>query len=575
MVKTLVEKVTSPKPDVTIFKISGTLGFHENEVITKFFGECQKKGITKLVMDFSSLTSLGGGCAKIIRKHADAGSILLCIAGASQFVKKYLDDSGSSVLFASDVARAVDLVDATDAPEPKAEKSSDPLEASVDEILDVESADEAPEAPQEASEAVTASKPGSPVTVPEDDGNGNGTEAAAVLEAKDTSAGVPSEPPPEAKAPAKDDVEARDLHKKLIQYRSLLSLTTDFNRIQDKGRLLDAFLLTVIAQVGVESAAFLEAKGGDFVPVCWKGFETADPSALAVSIDAIDADAWRKNLDIGALDKAPIEADAKKRLSSWGMPYVAPFVVHKNLRGLVLLGRPLREDFDETSWDYLAILVNQAAVAYENTHRFEEESERTLGLVQTMVSLIEENTITRGSTDQVMNYTYAVAQRMHYPEEYLRDLMYGAVLRDIGMIKISDLIVRSPRELVKEEWEIIKRHPIDGAEMLLSMNFSSHTTDIVMSHHERFNGEGYPNGLTGQGIPLGARIVSVVESYVAMIQDRPTRPALPKEEALNALKENWGIRYDPDVINEFAVIIEDEIRTGQDVKNQGSEILSL
>jgi len=79
--------------------------------------------------------------------------------------------------------------------------------------------------------------------------------------------------------------------------------------------------------------------------------------------------------------------------------------------------------------------------------RFEEENERTLGVVQTLISLIEENTLARGNTNLVTNYVFALAQKMHYPAEHLRDLMYGTVLRDIGMIKVSDLIVRSPREL--------------------------------------------------------------------------------------------------------------------------------
>ncbi|MDH3215349.1 MAG: HD domain-containing protein, partial [Candidatus Krumholzibacteria bacterium] len=224
------------------------------------------------------------------------------------------------------------------------------------------------------------------------------------------------------------------------------------------------------------------------------------------------------------------------------------------------------------TFEYLLILINQAAIAYENSCLFEEESKRTLGLVQSLISLIEENTLSRGNTETTVNYTYAVAKNMHYPEENVRDLIYGTVLRDIGMIKVSDLIVRSPRELQEGEWEIIKRHPIEGAEMLRRMKFSEHTTNVVLCHHERFNGQGYPNQMQGPQIPLGARIVSVVESYTAMLQDRPTRPALSDQEALNTLKENWGMRYDPDIVAQFVDIVEEEIRTGRLVKYQGSEL---
>jgi len=124
---------------------------------------------------------------------------------------------------------------------------------------------------------------------------------------------------------------------------------------------------------------------------------------------------------------------------------------------------------------------------------------------------------------------------------------------------VSDLILRSPRDLTKEEWEIIKKHPDDGAEMLARMKFSDHVVNIVRTHHERFNGEGYPYGLRGREIPLGARIISVVESYAAMIHERPTRPALSEREALASLRENYALRYDREVILQFARIMEKEM----------------
>ena len=152
-----------------------------------------------------------------------------------------------------------------------------------------------------------------------------------------------------------------------------------------------------------------------------------------------------------------------------------------------------------------------------------------------------------------------VAKNMDYPEEHFKDLVYGTVLRDMGMIKVSDLIVRSPRELTREEWNIINKHPEDGSEMLRRMKFDDHVVNIVLSHHERFNGEGYPRGLRGKEIPLGSRIISVVESYSAMINERPNRPALSSKEALDTLRENYGLRYDREVVRQFARIMEKEV----------------
>ena len=126
---------------------------------------------------------------------------------------------------------------------------------------------------------------------------------------------------------------------------------------------------------------------------------------------------------------------------------------------------------------------------------------------------------------------------------------------------------------MKEEWEVIKQHPIEGAEMLERMNFSEHTRDIVRYHHERYNGEGYPSALADSQIPLGARILSVVESYAAMLKDRPTRPALSREEAIATLEENWGLRYDPEIVDVFVSVIDEEIRTGERPRYKGIDLI--
>ncbi|MEE9270045.1 MAG: HD domain-containing phosphohydrolase [Candidatus Krumholzibacteria bacterium] len=551
MAKTLVEKVTSSNPDVSIFKISGTLGFHENQVLVKFFKECAKKKISKLIMDFSELSSLGGGCAKIIRETAHGGAVVICVAGASTRVKSFLTSKGENeVLFQPDLEKALKAVEV-------APKTSSGKDAAPDK--------ETHATPGKQTAADTASAADTPKKA--------ATETSDKKEPAQAASKVKSKQAPTGKhAPATDE---KELKRKLLQYRSLLSLNTDFNRIPDKTGLLDAFLLTTIAQVGVEAAAFLERSGADFVAVSWKGFETADPGSLKIAIDQVDVEKWLEKPDVFGLDESPIRDSGRKGLKKWDMPYVAPFIVNGELMAIVVIGKAIRKEPDENSWEFLGMLINQAAVAYANSSRFEAESSRTLGLVRSLISMIEENTMSRGSTEAMANYIHAVGVEVHYPEEHMRNLIYGTVLRDIGMIKVSDLIVRSPRELEQEEWGIIKRHPTEGAEMLKSMDFSQHTCDIVASHHERFNGEGYPRGIQGPQIPLGARILSVVESYEAMLQDRPTRPALSQEEALNTLKENWGNRYDPDIVEQFLEIVEEEIRSGEAAKYRGSELFKV
>jgi HD-GYP domain-containing protein (c-di-GMP phosphodiesterase class II) len=149
-----------------------------------------------------------------------------------------------------------------------------------------------------------------------------------------------------------------------------------------------------------------------------------------------------------------------------------------------------------------------------------------------------------------------MARQLQYPREQVKSLIYGAVLRDIGMITVSGLILKNPAHLSEEEWALIKQHPIRGAQILEEMTFPEEVLDVVRHHHERWGGEGYPAGIRGHEIPLGARIVSLVDAYVAMTMERPYRRALPHEKARQVIAENWGTPFDPELVDIFLSVLE-------------------
>ncbi|HEU4364879.1 MAG TPA: HD domain-containing phosphohydrolase [Candidatus Krumholzibacteria bacterium] len=562
--KTTIEKLSSSVEDVTVFKITGTLGFHEKTVLERLFKECNRRGLARVLFEVSELESLGGGCARIIRDEAGRGRIAIGLVGASRTVLKFLQKEDAPRIVIADTidVAAPQLLAKMLACEarPDADLESDEtLLSNLEEILELGDAPADEEDAESALDAETEETVGEPA------------RAAEPVPHREEPAREPSAAPADAAA----DAPAKNLRKRVVQYNTLFSINSDFHRFQDRKSLLDAFLLTAIAQFGVESAIFLERGRGYFVPVAMKGIEPGELRGFAVSEEQFRLKNWAREVVVQSVEKSRFGDDVKAPLLALGCAYVVPFIVHGEIRGVVLLGRPIKNDLDETTTEFLRIMINQAAIAYESMARFEEENERTLGVVQTLISLIEENTLARGNTSLVSNYVFALAMRLHYPQEHMRDLMYGTVLRDIGMIKVSDLIVRSPRELMPEEWEIIKQHPVDGARMLSTMKFSDHVIGVVLHHHERFNGEGYPHGTQGQEIPLGARIVSVVESYAAMLQERPTRPALSREEAVNTLKENWGMRYDPEAVRAFIDLLEEEMRTGKNLHEKKFALFSV
>jgi len=356
---------------------------------------------------------------------------------------------------------------------------------------------------------------------------------------------------------AAEDLNRR-LKRRILELRTLFSISSDFNAIRDRKKLLDIFLLTSIAEGGVESAAFLEHQGTRFKPVMSKGVEAEALARLELPAGACAVTAGETN--VIPIDVFPLEPSWRNAVKAEGMEYACPFRTKDGLAGIVLLGRRIAgRGMKQEDFEFLRILLNVAQGAYDNALMFEREHERTLGIVKTLISIIEDNTLLKGTSELVSRYVGMTAKSMDYPEERFKDLIYGTVLRDMGMVRVSDLILRSPRDLSKEEWEIIKRHPEDGGEMLDRMKFGDHVVNIVRTHHERFNGEGYPYGLRGKEIPLGSRIISVVESYAAMIHERPTRPALSEREALDTLKENYGLRYDREIVMQFSRIMEKEI----------------
>jgi putative two-component system response regulator len=143
------------------------------------------------------------------------------------------------------------------------------------------------------------------------------------------------------------------------------------------------------------------------------------------------------------------------------------------------------------------------------------------------------------------------------------DMQRGALLHDVGKIGVRDFVLHKPGRLTDEEWQEMRRHPVIGFEMLKDIAFLSGAAAIVRSHHEHFNGGGYPEGLSGQQIPLGARVFAVVDALDAMTSDRPYRKAMPWEEAKEEILRHSGSQFDPAVVEAFLVTFDDWVREQQ------------
>jgi putative two-component system response regulator len=158
---------------------------------------------------------------------------------------------------------------------------------------------------------------------------------------------------------------------------------------------------------------------------------------------------------------------------------------------------------------------------------------------------------THGHSHRVVEYAVMVATEMGIGEPDLTWIRRGAILHDVGKIGVPDSILRKPGKLDAGEWAEMKRHPEMGYRMLQHIRFLEPALDIVLCHQERFDGAGYPRGLKGEGIPLGARIFAVVDTFDAMTSDRPYRKALTIDDACNEIREWSGRQFDPAVAAAF------------------------
>ncbi len=160
---------------------------------------------------------------------------------------------------------------------------------------------------------------------------------------------------------------------------------------------------------------------------------------------------------------------------------------------------------------------------------------------------------------RLAEWSVRVAQELGLEESRHADMEVTALLHDIGKIGVPDSILKKPTKLTEEEYDLMKKHPEYGWAIVRLFPSFEHVGHFVLHHHESWDGGGYPGGLKGTEIPLGARIISVIDSFDAMVSSRPYRKGMPVEEALRRLIIGSGTQYDPQVVQCFMRIAQSEI----------------
>ncbi len=353
------------------------------------------------------------------------------------------------------------------------------------------------------------------------------------------------------------------LERSAHDYRALARFGQQIETINDIDELVTTGLRELLSQLRVDYATLAAVEGDHAIPR-WRA---GDASAEATDLlsrpiplrqgTAAQAVATGKPVlvsDYVTFENRPRYLDPLRFTSVLTLP-IETEDAGKYL--FILASKDEHRQIDETGVSIAALFAQRIANAFERVAHLDEVKAtreatfRSLGL-----ALEHRDYETKGHTDRVVELTTRFGQALGFGAERLQALQWGAYLHDMGKLSVPDQILLKPGLLTADEFELIKRHPVTGAQMCSDIPFLPDSTlDVVRHHHEKWDGSGYPDRLSGEAIPLEARLFALVDVYDALRSDRPYRPAWSEEEIVAHLRKEAGSHFDPELVETFLELI--------------------
>ena len=354
-----------------------------------------------------------------------------------------------------------------------------------------------------------------------------------------------------------------ELERSLQQVRALNAVDVAINASLDLRVTLNILLDQAITLLDVDAADvwMYNPITQELDYAVGRGFHQIQPTTTTIRLGdgfASRVVIERKLLNIQDLGNSIRGFEEIKRLPGEGLnAYVGvPLIAKGQVKGVLEIFR--RREFElTTEWiEMLDSLAGQAAIAIDNANLFDQLQRSNEDLIHSFDATLENwvrtvgyrNGDPDGHIDRVVDLTLKLARQLGVREEDLVQIRRGALLHDIGMVRVPDYILKKPVPLSKEERDAIELHPNYANQMLSPIAFLRPCVDIPYCHHERWDGSGYPRKLSGKQIPLSARVFAVVDVWDALRSERPYRPAWETDQARNYLKAQTGVQFDPEVV---------------------------
>jgi hypothetical protein len=354
--------------------------------------------------------------------------------------------------------------------------------------------------------------------------------------------------------------------KLLHAFAALADLGEEIAATRDFEQMVRSTLHVVLGALGIRRGAVAEFDGAEgalnFVAAWGMGDET--PNQLSFDARLID-EAVRDDAEPTVFFERQLKTSFSVELERWRVMLVVPLVVHAELVGVILLGgKATEEAFTTEDGEVVRTMARHIGVGIHN-HRLVREVERKAvenrrlyedlrsvyrNTVRAFAAAIDcKDKYTQGHSERVGKYSEIIAREMGWADEQVEDIAIGGYLHDVGKLVVERDIINAPYKIDAKQSSELNRHPAAGFEILSPLHESDALIPVVAKyHHERIDGRGYPEGLTGEQIPLGAKIVSVADSFDAMTTNRTYKRRKEFNEVVEDLRKNTGKQFAPEVV---------------------------
>jgi GAF domain-containing protein len=350
-----------------------------------------------------------------------------------------------------------------------------------------------------------------------------------------------------------------ELSGKIETIKAMAHLDREILSTIDRGTILRSAVALVSRIIPCERAAVLLVEGDNYRVISEWGVGDFLDSVYSVKKSHFDAPGMKANsLFIPDLtsDGAGCLYHGAQNAIGIKSSLMVPLVTKGEMIGFLDIGSTFHGRLAPEHLSTAENIASLITVALENARLYEELQQLLINTITSLASAIDaKSPWTKGHSERVTKYAVEIGKEMGLKEQELERLNLSGLLHDVGKIGTYDLLLDKLTELTDEEFELVKKHPRKGAEILGPIKQLSDIIPGVHHHHERYDGKGYPDGLKGEEIPLQARILCVADSFDSMTADRPYRPSPGKEYAISEFKRCSGTQFDPNVVEAFLRVL--------------------